>query len=398
LKSPANSEHPDILLSAGDASSDLYGSLLLHEIWQRFPQARVRGIGGPRLKAAGLELIADSSQWSRISIVDALLIAPVVYLFYVKVKRILHRERPSLFIAMDWGAANVPLTWYARHWGVPSLYYLPPRSWDRAATRFQHLAQSATKIATPFPWSAERLREAGANVAFVGHPVLDSARPTRSRDEMRQSLNVPPDEKLIALLPGSRSLEIKYNMPAFLETARRLRRQNRRLRFAIALAANVNEATIARHVSQRPVEGLQVVKDQTFNLLHACDLALVTSGTATLEAAVLETPMVIAYPAPWFFFAQAAFVKKVPTVIGLPNIIAEEIIVPEVFGKRFSVETLTETMQQLLETPDALNRMRQQLKQVRQTLGTPGATARTADIVTELIQGERSTTILHHAT
>lgn len=395
----ADSLHsPDIFLSVGDPSSDLYASWLVREIWRRCPHARVRGVGGPHLRDAGVELFADSSPWGRIGVVDALVTLPSGLWAYGKTQRILREERPSLFIAMDWGGVNVRLMAYVHRLGIPTLYYMPPRSWDRAACVSSTLVSGATKIATPFPWSEEILRQAGADAAFVGHPALDTVCPSRPRGEVRQSLNVPDDASLIALLPGSRPLEIKYTLPVLLQTAQRIQQRQRDVRFAVAQAHVVKDESIARHRRRAPVAGLRVLKNETYNLLHACDFAIVTSGTATLEAACLETPMAIVYPTPWYFYAQAAFVKKLPSLIGLPNIIAQEMIVPEIYGRRFNPSTLTEVTLQLLDKPEALTNMRQRLREVRQTLGSPGATARTADLVMELIEHERPATIVYHAT
>jgi lipid-A-disaccharide synthase len=376
---------PDIFIVVGDPSADLYASLLAREIHQRLPQARLRGVGGPRMVDAGVEVLVDSSQWSRLGLFDTLTAAPSGFQIYARLKRLLRTERPSLFIAVDWGAVNMRLLKHCHQLNVPTLYYIPPRCWDAHAYVSEDLVRCATKIATPFRWSEERLRAAGADVTFVGHPVLDTTQAARGRAEVRCSLNVRADETLIAILPGSRRLEIRYNLPVLLEAAQHIQIQRPRTRFAIGLASSVKEERVQRQLRQHPVEGVHVLQNQTFDLLRACDLALVASGTATLEAACLGTPMIIVYAAPWFLTLQAVFARKLDAVIGLPNIIAQDIIVPEITGRRFTPQNLTDTTLQLLDDPKAIETMRQRLRQVRQTLGESGATARTADLVMELI-------------
>ncbi len=389
---------PDIFIVVSDPSADLYASLLAREIHQRLPQVRLRGVGGPRLAAAGLEVLVDSSQWSRLGLFDALTAMPFALRIYTRLKERLRREPPALFIAIDWGAVNMRFIKYCHQLNIPTLYYIPPRCWDANAYASEDLVRCATKIATPFRWSAERLRAAGADVTFVGHPVLDTTRAARARAEVRCSLNVRADETLIALLPGSRRLEIRYNLPVLLETAQHIQQQRPHTRFAIGLAASVKKENVQRRLRQHPVEGMQVLQNQTFDLLRACDFALVASGTATLEAACLGAPMIIVYAAPWFLTLQAVFARKLDAVIGLPNIIAQELIVPEITGPRFTPQNLTAATLQLLDDPKAIETMRQRLRQVRQRLGEPGATARTADLVMELIQRERPATVVHHPT
>lgn len=376
---------PDIFIVVGDPSADLYAALLARAIHQRLPEARLRGVGGPRMANAGVEVLVDSSHWSRLGLLDALTAVPFAFQIYVRLKKLLRRERPSLFIALDWGAVNMRFIRYCHRLNVPTLYYIPPRCWDANALASEDLVRCATKIATPFRWSAERLRAAGADVTFVGHPALDTTQVARGRAEVRCALNVRANETLIALLPGSRRLEIRYNLPVLLKSAQHLQSQRPRTRFAIGLAPSVQEETVQRQLRRHPVEGLCVLKNQTFDLLRACDVALVASGTATLEAACLETPMIIVYAAPWFIYLQAILAKKTNVVIGLPNIIAQEIIVPEIIGHRFTPQNLAAATLQLLDDPKAIETMRQRLRQVRQTLGEPGATARTADLVMELI-------------
>ncbi|MCS6861084.1 MAG: hypothetical protein NZT92_12275, partial [Abditibacteriales bacterium] len=332
----------------------------------------------------------------RVGLFDALTAVPFALHTYARLKQRLRRERPSLFIAVDWGAVNMRFIKHCHQLNVPTLYYIPPRCWDMHAVVSADLVRYATKIATPFRWSEERLRAAGANVTFVGHPVLDTTLTARPRAAVRETLNIGADTTLIALLPGSRRLEIRYNLPLLLQTAQMIQQQRPSTRFAIGLAASVKEETVQRQLQRHPVEGLQVLKSQTFDLLRACDLALIASGTATLEAACLETPLVIVYAAPWFLYLQAIFAKKLGAVIGLPNLVAQEIIVPEITGRHFTPQNLTAATLQLLDDPEAIATMRQRLRQVRQTLGAPGATARTADLVMELIHRERPATIVHH--
>jgi len=389
---------PDIFIVVGDPSADLYAALLAREIRQRLPEARWRGIGGPRLVEAGVEVLVDSSQWSRLGLFDALTAAPFALRTYARLKRLLRTERPALFIAMDWGAVNMRFIKYCHQLNVPTLYYIPPRCWDAHASVSEDLVRCATKIATPFRWSEERLRAAGADVTFVGHPVLDTTQAARGRAEVRCSLNVRADETLIALLPGSRRLEIRYNLPVLLQAAQRIQAQRPRTRFALGLAASVPRGSVQRPLRQSPVEGMHVLQNQTFDLLRACDFALVASGTATLEAACLGAPMIVVYAAPWFFYAQAAFVRRLPRVIGLPNLIAQETIVPEIIGRHFTPPNVAAATLQLLDNPKAIATMRQRLREVRQTLGESGATARTADLVMELIHRERPATIVPHPT
>jgi lipid-A-disaccharide synthase len=383
---------PDIFIAAGEPSGDRWAAGLIRELLDLSPNARVRGLGGPLMRTAGAQIICDSSGWAAIGAAEAVRVAPAVLLGMRRIREELSLRPPDVLVLIDFGAFNVRLARWARRTPMKILYYFPPRSWSRRSSLAQ-LADLVDAIATPFPWSASGLSGRRARVEWVGHPLLDEVRPLdparepaaprKDRDAAAQELGLDPHRPIVALAPGSRRAELERHLPLLREVARRLEMLMPGVQFILARAPSAPSSISAGFPHRTVVtEGLNP------DALRLSDAAVVSSGTATLELAILGVPMVVVYrasPLVALEFFLTKLLRGDIRWVSLPNIIAEREVVPELLGRCASPGQIVSALMRLLDSGQA-ERVRCELKQVVETLGLPGASERTARMVLELFQ------------
>lgn len=309
-----------IFLSAGEASGDAYGAALIEEFRKRGEKGPFEGVGGPRMAAQGQSQLVDSSRFGAISIAHALPLARHGVVTYYRAKRLLARGEPGLFLPIDFGHINVRLARHAKNRGWRVLYFIPPGSWRRDK-QGKDLPALTDRIVTPFSWSAETLDAMGANVRWFGHPI---------KSLVRRGSAIPPKDRVLAVLPGSRPHEIASNLPVLAEA---LRDWPHPMEFALAPGA---DAEAIRAPWPRPQDAFTV--GDTQGVLRRAHAAVVCSGTATLEAALLGVPMVVVYQADDKMRREAAILTRLglfrrPEFFSLPNILLQRAAVPELVDR-----------------------------------------------------------------
>ena len=371
---------PSIMIVAGEASGDLQGACLAAELKRIVPTAVIRGVGGRRMREAGIELLFDSSTWGAIGIAEALKLVPRLSLVLSKLKARLNADPPDVLVLIDFGAFNVRLGKHAHSRGVKVLYYFPPGSWNRDAD-CSRLMDIADRVVTPFPWSADGLREAGIRADFFGHPLLDIVKPSLARPEFCERFGFDPERPIIGLLPGSRRQEIAHNLPVQACAARRLSESIPGLQFAIPLAPSVDPDAIRAMVS----EDIKLLPGMAYDLLAYSRAAVVVSGTATVEAAILGCPMVIVYRGSRLTTLEFKIRRKRIKFIGMPNIIMDRQICPELTADEVSPERIAGLMLELIPPTPERARMLKDLGEAKGILGSPGAIEKTALAVLETV-------------
>ena len=331
-----------VVISTGEASGDAYGGALIEALKTLRFSATYEGIGGKRMRAAGAMLWADSSHWGAISIVQSLKVYPRVLRGYYRAKSLLRKGERGLFMAIDFGYANIRLCRHAKNQGWEVLYFIPPGSWRRDK-QGKDLPLVTDRIVTPFPWSAEILEKMGANVRWFGHPLK----------ELLANLPAMKREDAIAVLPGSRTHEIQENMPVIVAALERLLESGHlrpSTRFLFGLASTVDETAFRA----RWFGGSRVLAQSEFILgsaatcLKRADRAIVCSGTASLEAALCRTPTVVMYRVSKAMVVEAKMIGfKVPNFIALPNILLDEAVVPELIQDAATPCSIAEAIQRL---------------------------------------------------
>ncbi len=379
------SSEPSILLSAGEASGDLHGATLCRALREIHPGVRLVGMGGPRMAAAGMEVVADVSGHAVVGTSEALGRVPRLYRAYRLLKARLIEERPRALVVIDFPEFNLRLARVAHRAGVPVVYFIPPQLWAWRRGRIRQMARRVSRVLAVLPFEEKLYQDAGVPVDFVGHPLLDVLPLDLDRAEARRRLGVDPAESLIGLLPGSRREEVERLLPPMLVAAKRLSAAGVARRFAVGLAPSVDLAAVGRLVKAALEEGgprVDVFERKTYEVMAAADVVLISSGTATLEAALLGAPMVVCYRVSR---VTEAVVRLLVTVrwCSLPNLIANRGVVPEVLQDELTGQRLAAEAQRLIEDPAAAGAQRAAFEQVRAQLGAPGVGRRAAQAVIE---------------
>lgn len=372
----------DVLLVAGEASGDMHGADLVAALRRRVPDARVRGIGGARLRAAGMDTIVDAHTIATMGLVEARERLGALWRAYRLMRRILRDERPDLLILIDFAEFNMALAGVAKRHGVPVLYYISPQVWAWRRGRVRKIARRVSRLAVVFPFEAALYAGTGIRADFVGHPLLDLVRVRRDRAGFCAAHGLDPAKRIVALLPGSRSKEMQLLLPAMAEAAARLVARGD-TQCVLALADTLSQEDIG--VSMRGAAlPFPVVSGETYDLVHASDVAIVASGTATLETALLERPMVIVYRTAPLTYALARRLVSVP-FIGMPNLIAGRAVVPELIQDAATADRMTNEVARFLDDPAYAEATRRTLGEIRHALGGGGAAERAAAIAAEML-------------
>lgn len=377
-----------IALVAGEASGDMHGAHLAAAIARVRGDVRFWGAGGPAMRAEGIEIAANTTGGGTIGVAESLKTLPAMLVKYLRLRRAVIRRRPDLFVPVDFGAFNIPLARAAHRNGIEVVYYIPPSSWRRKPRNADRLKECGGKVVTPFAWSARLLSEAGLDARFVGHPLVDIVKPTVGRARFLRELEFTGAQPLVALLPGSRAHEVREHLTPMLDAAGIVYRELPGARFVVAAAWRAGEITRRIDAASKHAPGLppvKVVERRAHDCMAHCDLLITASGTATLEAAILGAPMLIVYKGTSLMRLEYVFRRAVlEDHIGLPNIVADRRICPEIIGEQVTGGRLAEEALRLLSDADSLARMRSALAEVTTQLGEPGAIERAARAVLQM--------------
>ncbi|MBI3998377.1 MAG: lipid-A-disaccharide synthase [Armatimonadetes bacterium] len=363
-----------VVFVAGEVSGDAHGADLARELRALDPTVRLEGVGGLRMAAAGVSLIEDSSAWGVIGWFEA---ARHLRPFLRRLRTLAVRLRanpPDVLVPIDFPGFNLALLKRVRGC-CPAVYYVPPMVSVRRGRRAARVAALGARLLAVFPFEADAYRRAGANVTFVGHPAIDHIRAVEPADAVRRGLSLTADAPVLGLLPGSRRQELALLLPPMLEAARRVLTAQPAVRLLLSCASPIFRAEIEAAVA---ASGLPItVVDGGRDVMAASTVVLLASGTATVEAMLLGVPMVVVYRASWSTWWLANLIKAVPWA-ALPNILAREVVVPELLQRRAAADAMSAAALDVLTHPEARERMRRRLLDLAEALGPPGASRRAA--------------------
>jgi lipid-A-disaccharide synthase len=366
----------EILFVTGEASGDLHGAGVARALTEAGAPYRLTGVGGDGMRAAGVELIAHTRSLAVMGFIEPLKLVPRFYRLLGELRARIESGRVALVILIDYAGFNMKVAAAAAAAGVPVLYYITPQVWASRAGRLAKLSRTITRAAVILPFEETLLRAHGIDATFVGHPLLDRALSLPDRTEARRAIGIGPDDRLLALFPGSRAQEIARHLDPFVATARELQRRDPSLRVVVGAAPHV---TI-------PVERcpFPLVHSASFPLLRAADAAMCKSGTTTLEAAIALCPMVVAYRTSPIEYALARRLVKIP-FIGLVNIVAGREVAREFVQDALQPVAVADTLEPLLQRGSVVRaEMIDRLRVVRDSLGEAGAATRVASMAVAL--------------
>jgi lipid-A-disaccharide synthase len=371
----------NILISAGEASSDMYAARLATALRAR-TGAKFFGMGGPRMADAGVELVADYHEVAVVGIAEVLHKIPTVIGVQNRLKREAKRRSAALAILVDSPGTHLGVARRLKQIDVRVGYFIGPQIWAWRAGRIRIVKRRVDRMVVIFPFEEKIYRDAGVPVNFVGHPLVDVVRPSMNRAEFASLHNLDPNAPILAILPGSRQNEIRENYGRIVEACGRLRHTRRNIQFVLAAAPNLKPYLLASESGS--AIGIKLVQGATYDALAAADCAIVASGTATVEAALLGTPMVVVYRvSPLSAFILRPMIRT--PFFSMVNLITGRRVVSELIQDDFTPAAVETEVRRLLDSPAARDEMKSSLAEVRAKLGPGGAIERAADIFAQML-------------
>ena len=373
-----------VLIVAGEASGDLHGAHLVREMKAIDPSLSFCGVGGRNLEAEGVRLVARSSEMAVVGLTEVFSKLRFIAGVYFRLRGMLRAGKPDLVILIDYPDFNLRLASEAKHAGVPVFYYISPQVWAWRRNRIHRIRQVVDRMAVILPFEKEVYAEMGVDVDFVGHPLLDAVNRSRSRTEALAAFGLRDARPIVALLPGSREKEVTSLLPEMAGAAGILVRDFPDAQFLLPLAETVDPALV-RGILRGHAVPVTVLPGQMYDAVGISDAAIVASGTATLETALLETPMVIAYRISPLTAAVGRRVIRVQH-IGLVNLIAGRTLAPELVQENATAQRLAAEVKALLMDRERRDAIRCELAAIRSKLGQPGASLRAACLAYGLLK------------
>jgi len=378
-----------VMLSCGEPSGDLYAGALTTQILGLDPTADVFGLGGECVAAAGGRLVADYRGLAVTGLTEVVPALPRLWATYRRLVRVAREERPAVFVAIDYSGFNFHLCRAIAALGIPVVYYISPQVWAWRSGRLRAMARFVTRALVIFPFEEQLYRKQGIPVTFVGHPLVDLVAPSVGRDAFRQEHGLDVTAPTIAILPGSRSNEVRLILPDLVRAAERIVRAVPTAQFVVARAPHLPDRLLEplgglTTTTSRPV---CVVEGRTDDVLATADVVLTASGTATVQAAIHERPMVVVYRLSSLTYLLGRRFVEVDA-FGMVNLVAERMIVPEFLQEGFTPAAVAAEAVRFLTDEVRAADTRADLRQVREQLGGPGASRRAAEEVLAVATGK----------
>ena len=371
---------PRLLISCGEPSGEFYGAELVTELRKRVRDLEAFGLGGDRLAATDVRLLAHIKDLAVVGLVEVLSHLRRIKRLFDSVVAEAERLRPDVAVLIDYPDFNLRLARELKKRGIPVVYYVSPQLWAWRRGRIKDVKRDVAKMLVIFPFEEGIYRDAGVPVAFVGHPLVDHVTPPSDRAVVAQRLGLDPGRRVVAVLPGSRHKEVAFNLPPMLGAVKLLRKQRPELQFVLAAAPHLRAASF----QEAAASGVTILEGMTRDILAAATVAMVASGTATVETALTMTPMVVVYRLSGLTYALGKPLVSVSNY-AMVNLIAGRVVVPELIQSDFTPTRVVEETLRILDDGAARSSMLRDLEDVRTRLGKGGATARAADQVMEFL-------------
>jgi lipid-A-disaccharide synthase len=373
-----------ILFSAGESSGDQHAANMFLELKKQQPDIKGLGMGGTKMAQAGIDIRYDSANIGVIGVVE-------VIKHYAEIRRALKlmqqlaaSERPDLLVCVDYKEFNFKLARYAKQQGIKVLFYVSPQVWAWRPGRVKSYGKVIDMMAVIFPFETAYYDAENVPVRYVGHPSVDKVHPQRSKDEDLALFGLDKSKPIVGLLPGSRANEIKRMLPVMLTAAEKVQADLPGCQFILPQADSISDALLEGY-TRRSTLKIAVIKNQPYDVIQCCDAVMTTSGTATLEIALLTVPMVIAYKLSTLTYWLGRWLVNIP-FIGLPNIVSGKRIIKELIQHEATAENLSTEILRILTDKAYAEQMRENLSQVKQQLGQGGGSKNMAQLALEMLR------------
>ncbi len=378
--------NPKVMMVAGEASGDLHCSRLAHKLKELCPSIMLFGMGGKLMAEANVKIDFDISDISVMGITEVFGKLPTILKRLKDVKSLIEERKPDAIVFVDFPDFNMRLLPFAHSRKIPIIYYIPPKAWAWRKKRAYTIARYTSAVASIFPFEAKVYKDAGANVHYVGHPLLDFSKPSLNKQEALEKFKLIPHKPIIGLMPGSRKKEIKRLFQVMIESARLIKSEISDCQFILPVAHTITRDVFPQ-ISDPPITFID--STDVYNMMSITNLIIMASGTATLEATFLLTPMIVIYKVSFLsWIVMKNLVSPNIKSTALPNIIAGKEIVPELLQNKASAKNIANIAIRLLKNPDELENQIKELKNVVDQMGECGAVERTARLVLDIIENK----------
>lgn len=365
-----------IYISAGESSGDLLGAQLAAKLLQKDPALKLVGMGGSKMKSAGVQMQFDSSLFSVIGLSGILFNLPKILITLHKIKKYLKQHKPNLMILIDLPDTHLRIAAIAKKLNIPVLYYVSPQIWAWRYSRIKKIKQNIAHMAVLFPFEEKIYQAENIPVTFVGHPLVNLTKPTMSPELTYAHFKLDPKKSIIALLPGSRHGEITRHLSVMLDAVKLILQKQQETQFVLLVADSLNESDLCEKVPSY----IKVIKNNLYNMLQISDAAIVVSGTITLEVALMQVPMCIIYRLGKISYQIAKRLIQVDR-IGLCNLIAHKKIVQELIQRDASAKNIADEIIHILTDQQYAQSIRDALQLIKKQLDTTDPSERVATVV-----------------
>ncbi|MFT5698620.1 MAG: lipid-A-disaccharide synthase [Desulforhopalus sp.] len=376
-----------IMIVTGEASGDMHGANLIRALKERDPSLEFCGMGGPEIKSSGVDILFDANRVSVVGIVEVFAHLGDIFKAQQLLRKELLRNPPDLLILIDLPDFNLLLAKKAKKLGIPVFYYICPQVWAWRSGRIKTLKKRADRFGVILPFEEQYFKERGLDATYVGHPLLDSVRITKTKSQFLAEQNIDSNTKIIGLLPGSRKREVTSLLPIFLDAAEKLQTVvNEKLVFLIPKASAIDLAVFkGAGIGLNDNIDVRLIEDDRYNVMAACDCVVAASGTVTLELALLKVPMVVVYKLSPLTYLLAKHLVKLDN-FALVNLIAGYRAVPELLQEEVDSQSICNELAPLLNAYSTKKAMRKALELVNDKLGGPGASEKAAHVALDTIE------------
>ncbi len=368
----------ELLIITGEDSGDLYGGNLAKEIHKLSPDMKISGVGGRNMRSAGVDIFCDVADISVVGFWEVIEKLGLIRRLYRQVIEKLDKGNIKGVVLIDYPGFNLKIAKAAKERGIPVFYYISPQVWAWKKGRVKTIKKCVDKMIVILPFEKEFYRREGIDVEFVGHPLLEVINPSLDKSKICRELGIDSNQLIIGILPGSRKKEIAYMLPAILEASKHIKGKYPSARFLLPLSPSISVGQGFSLASEYSY--IKIIKGGNYDVMKASDLLITKSGTSTLEAAIIGTPMIIVYKTSALSFYLAKFLVHVQFA-GLPNLLAGKEIIPELLQSKANAKDIVKKALYYLENRDELDKMREDLKKIRYSLGGPGASKKAAGII-----------------
>jgi lipid-A-disaccharide synthase len=373
-----------VMFSAGESSGDQHAANMFLELKKHQPDIKGFGMGGAKMALAGIDIRYDSGSIGVIGVVEVLKHYGEIRRALKLIQQLVSTERPDLLVCVDYKEFNLKLARFAKQCGVKVLFYVSPQVWAWRPGRVKTYGKAIDMMAVIFPFETTYYDAENVPVRYVGHPSVDKVHPQRSRLEDMAIFNLDECNPVIGLLPGSRANEINRLLPIMLAAAEILQARIPGIQFILPQADSISDELLESYMDRSPVK-ITVIKNQPYDVIQCCDVVMTTSGTATIEIALLNVPMVITYKLADLTYWLGRWLVNTP-FIGLPNIILGKGFIKELIQHEATSENLAEEIERILTDKFYADQMRDNLNQVKQQLGQGGGSKNMAELALEIMK------------